>query len=80
MGFDLNTQTHSCASVVRKRGVINMKELSKCCGEEMTAIGELGRFVEMQCSKCGDLVYMKQYSPSYSASGWKEGFLFNQSE
>ena len=59
--------------------VINMKELSKCCGEEMIAIGELGRFVEMQCSKCGDLVYMKRCAEYPSVSGWKEGFLFSQS-
>lgn len=53
-----------------------MTNLSKCCCEEMVTTVELGRFVEMQCTKCGDLVYMKQYSQSYS--GWQEGFIFGE--
>lgn len=59
-------------------GVVRMK-LSKCCGEEMKVTMELGRFVEMKCTRCGDHAYMKQYSEHYpSAVGWKEGFIFGE--
>lgn len=34
-------------------------DLPKCCGKEMKINLELGRFVEVQCSKCNDTVYMK---------------------
>lgn len=53
--------------------------LSKCCGKEMVTTMELGRFIEMKCTQCGDHVYMKQYSEHYqSAAGWKEGFIFHE--
>ena len=39
--------------------------LSECCNTEMVVTMELGRFVEMKCAKCGDLVYLKQYSEQY---------------
>ncbi len=37
-------------------------DLPVCCGKQMTASLELGRFVEVQCEKCGDIVYVKKYS------------------
>lgn len=56
-----------------------MKNLSKCCGKEMVTTMELGRFIEMKCTKCGDAVYMKQYSGSFMDSvGWQEGFIFHE--
>jgi len=54
-----------------------MTHLSKCCGIEMVRVTELGRFTEMRCPRCGDLVYMRQYSKAFENSvGWKEGFIF----
>ncbi len=39
-----------------------MAKLPSCCGNEMRVTLELGRFVEVQCGKCGDVVYIKRYS------------------
>ncbi|MBI2971548.1 MAG: hypothetical protein HYY37_04000 [Candidatus Aenigmarchaeota archaeon] len=35
---------------------------AQCCGTRMTMKLELGRFTELQCQKCGDIVYTKNYS------------------
>lgn len=43
----------------------------KCCGQEMEASLELGRFTEMKCRKCGDVAYVKRY-PSSSISRFTE--------
>ena len=40
-----------------------MDELPVCCGNKMSARLELGRFVEVHCSTCGDVVYVKKYAP-----------------
>jgi hypothetical protein len=32
----------------------------KCCGENMNANMDLGRFVEVMCRRCGDIIYIKQ--------------------
>lgn len=37
-------------------------ELPVCCGKQMSSNLELGRFVEVQCEKCGDIVYVKKYA------------------
>lgn len=42
-------------------GVCGMSE-AQCCGTRMTMKLELGRFTELQCQKCGDIVYTKNYS------------------
>lgn len=39
-----------------------MSRLPSCCGSEMKVTLELGRFAEVQCGKCGDVVYIKKYS------------------
>jgi hypothetical protein len=36
-------------------------ELPVCCGKQMEIKLELGRFVEVRCPKCGDIVYVKKY-------------------
>lgn len=36
-------------------------KLPMCCGNEMRANMELGRFTEVQCTKCGDIVYVKGF-------------------
>jgi hypothetical protein len=36
-----------------------MEKLPTCCGSKMNVSLELGRFVEVQCLKCGDVVYIK---------------------
>ena len=38
-----------------------MKKLPTCCGSEMKVSMELGRFLEVQCQKCGDVIYIKKY-------------------
>lgn len=38
--------------------------LPQCCGSEMKANMDLGRFTEAQCTKCGDIVYVKRLSAS----------------
>ena len=64
---------------LRSKGREIDMNLSKCCGKEMVTTMELGRFVEMKCPQCGDLVYMKHYSEHYAtSSGWKEGFIFHE--
>lgn len=50
--------------ISKRREGRNMS-LSECCNTEMVVTMELGRFVEMKCAKCGDLVYLKQYSKNY---------------
>ncbi|MFH0832155.1 MAG: hypothetical protein V1900_00315 [Candidatus Aenigmatarchaeota archaeon] len=39
-----------------------MIKIPVCCGKKMKINMELGRFVEVQCDKCGDTVYIKKYS------------------
>ncbi len=36
--------------------------LPVCCGKEMKVNVEVGRFIEVKCSGCGDVVYIKKYS------------------
>lgn len=33
-----------------------------CCGSEMETNMELGRFTELHCSRCGDVVFVKSTS------------------
>ena len=33
-----------------------------CCGKAMGKSMEVGRFVELRCETCGDVVYIKKYS------------------
>jgi len=35
-------------------------ELPKCCGDRMKIKVETAKFLEMQCKKCGDIVYLKK--------------------
>lgn len=37
-----------------------MKDLPICCGSEMKTSLELGRFIEVQCNKCNDVIYIKR--------------------
>lgn len=37
-------------------------KLPMCCGKEMKVNLELGRFIEVQCNKCGDVIYLKKYA------------------
>lgn len=39
-------------------------EMPVCCGNEMNAVMELGRFIEVQCNRCKDVVYVKMFSKS----------------
>lgn len=50
-----------CVFIECKKEVNEMK-LPLCCGTEMKSSMELGRFTEVQCGKCGDVVYVKRYS------------------
>ena len=34
-------------------------KLPMCCGNYMKKSLELGRFLEAQCEKCGDVIYIK---------------------
>ncbi len=34
--------------------------LPKCCGNEMRVNVETSKFVEVQCSLCGDVVFVKK--------------------
>ncbi len=35
-------------------------KLPKCCGHEMSIRMDVGRFLEVQCSGCKDVVYVKK--------------------
>jgi hypothetical protein len=35
-----------------------------CCGHEMIVIMDIGKFFEIQCSTCKDVVYMKKSETS----------------
>lgn len=35
-------------------------KLPTCCGKEMKINMDLGRFLEVNCNKCGDVVYIKK--------------------
>lgn len=37
-----------------------MNERPVCCGKEMKINLETSRFVEVQCEKCGDIIYVKK--------------------
>ena len=37
-----------------------MSEVPTCCGKEMKINIETPRFLEVQCEKCGDVVYIKK--------------------
>ena len=37
-----------------------MAKMPKCCGREMKISIETPRFIELQCEKCGDIVYVKK--------------------
>ena len=39
-------------------------EMPVCCGNEMNAVMELGRFIEVQCNRCKDVVYVNMFSKS----------------
>ena len=38
-------------------------ELPKCCGKEMRINIETDRFIELRCSECGDVVFVKKGAP-----------------
>lgn len=35
-------------------------DVPKCCGEKMEKLIETSRFAEMECSVCGDVVFVKK--------------------
>jgi hypothetical protein len=35
-------------------------DMQKCCGTAMKKSLELGRFTELKCGKCSDVVYVKK--------------------
>ena len=35
--------------------------LPVCCGKEMKASIEVGKFIEAKCESCGDVVYVKKH-------------------
>ena len=37
-----------------------MSDIPSCCGKEMRINIETPRFLEVQCEKCGDVVYIKK--------------------
>jgi len=37
-----------------------MANTPKCCGTEMKINIETTRFIELQCEKCGDIIYIKK--------------------
>ena len=37
-----------------------MTEVPMCCGKEMKINIETPRFLEVQCEKCGDVIYIKK--------------------
>lgn len=37
-----------------------MLNTPKCCGREMKINIETTRFIELQCEKCGDVIYVKK--------------------
>lgn len=37
-----------------------MQDLPSCCGRSMKINLELGRFLEVKCGKCNDVVYVKK--------------------
>lgn len=41
--------------------VLSMTE-AVCCGRRMKVSLELGRFTEMLCERCGDVIYVKKLS------------------
>lgn len=43
-----------------KRGD-EMIEVPVCCGKQMRFSLDLGRFMEVCCEKCGDIVYVKKF-------------------
>ena len=39
-----------------------MSNIPSCCGRKMKLNLELGRFLEILCEECNDIVYVKAYS------------------
>ena len=39
-------------------------DVPNCCGEKMKINIETSRFIELQCCKCGDVVYLKKDADS----------------
>lgn len=37
-----------------------MSDIPNCCGKEMKVNIETTRFIEVQCDKCGDVIYVKK--------------------
>lgn len=37
-----------------------MNDLPQCCGKEMDVKMETIKFLEIQCGRCGDVVYVKK--------------------
>jgi predicted nucleic-acid-binding Zn-ribbon protein len=35
-------------------------DIPVCCGEKMKINIETSRFIEVQCKKCGDIIYLKK--------------------
>ncbi len=44
------------------QSVLGVRSVSDifCCGRKMEVSLDLGRFTEMQCHRCGDVIYMKK--------------------
>ena len=40
-----------------------MVDIPSCCGREMKINIETSRFIEVQCEKCGDIIYLKKNGP-----------------
>ena len=57
-GFHFFWQRH-----LGKKELIAMQmHKPKCCGKEMIAGMETGKFLELNCEICGDVVYLKKQS------------------
>lgn len=37
------------------------EKLPVCCRQEMSVSLEMGRFLELKCGKCMDVIYVKKY-------------------
>lgn len=35
-------------------------KMPRCCGQEMKQVTDLGKFIEVQCGVCSDVVYIKK--------------------
>ena len=46
--------------IFKRKPKVSVMELPKCCGDRMKINVETAKFLEMQCKKCGDIVYLKK--------------------